>query len=141
MNVALSCIHSPILRRDLLMAFHKSLPKNAKLIQQIVDVKNGYAKLCGKANYMEYEMNNTLITKASDVHDFCTNILHALQEYNSENYREVQEEKNNPLGQKETLQYWDYYLYKGSVNARKEAITYKVRLCMIVTAASFLFAR
>ena len=139
MNVALSCIHSPIIRRDLLTAYHKSLPKNAKLIQQIVDMKNGYAKLCGKANYMEYEMNNTLITKASDVHDFCTNILHALGEYNSENYREVQEEKNDHLGQKETLQYWDYYLYKGSVNARKESITYKVGLSMLVIVISLFW--
>lgn len=71
-------------------------------------------------------MNMTLLTKSSDVSDFCVNILKSMENFMGENFTDIQEEKDHHTGCFETLQYWDYHLYKGAVNSRKESITYNV---------------
>lgn len=75
---------------------------------------------------MQLEMNNTLMDNPLEVREFCQNVLVSLYDHEYEVLKEIQQEKDNHLGYHEPVQYWDYFVYKGSLNARKQTISYTV---------------
>ena len=123
---ALSAVINPKTRKELFYAYVHAIPENATILQNLIDQRNGYAQLCGKSNYMQLQMNHTLMTNPGEVRDFCQNVLHSFYNHEYELLKEIQHEKDNHLGYHEPVNYWDYFVYKGSVNARKQTISYTV---------------
>lgn len=122
----MSAIINSKVRKDLFDAYLNAIPENAAILQQLIDQRNCYAQLCGKSNYMQLEMNNTLMDNPLEVREFCQNVLVSLYDHEYEVLKEIQQEKDNHLGYHEPVQYWDYFVYKGSLNARKQTISYTV---------------
>ena len=122
----MSAIINAKVRKDLFDAYLNAIPENAAILQQLIDQRNCYAQLCGMSNYMQLEMNNTLMENPLEVREFCQNVLVSLYDHENEVLKEIQQEKDNHLGYHEPVQYWDYFVYKGSLNARKQAISYTV---------------
>ena len=123
---ALSAVINPKTRKDLFYSYVNATPENATILQQLIDQRNCYDQLCGNSNFMQMQMNNTLMINPREARDFCENVLHSFYDHENELLKEIQMEKDSHLGFHEPVHYWDYFVYKGSLNARKQTISYTV---------------
>lgn len=80
---------------------------------------------------MAFQMHNTLISNPSDVRFFCETVLKSLRPHEEEELRALQGEKDRYFGKHEPFRPWDLYLFKGSLTARRQEISYSVAMTEI----------
>ena len=128
---ALSAIVPETTRKSLYDAFLHAIPENPAILAQLVAQRNEYARRCGKSNFMAFQMHNTLISNPSDVRFFCETVLKSLRPHEEEELRALQGEKDRYFGKHEPFRPWDLYLFKGSLTARRQVISYSVAMTEI----------
>ena len=93
------------IREELYKAYVTRAPENAKIIDEILELKNEMSNLLGFENYAEYSLASKMANKESEVIGFLESLLSHSKSQAKEELKEVQSIAHKPLESFDTAYY------------------------------------
>ncbi len=110
---------NPKIREELYRAYVTRAPENAKIIDELLLLKNEMSNLLGFENYAQYSLASKMAEKESDVLSFLESLLKNSKSQAKEELKEVQKMADKPLESFDTA-YYSELLKKEKYNIDEE---------------------